>query len=106
MDSYQVSTVRGYLPFDQSSSWKTTTIRLSATIYSTYSQLPFKSVDRLLYLQAQESRGDRDAHVCQIILTIIIIIIIINNNNMEAHGGCGCKDPHIHSHGTRKRYDG
>ena len=22
---------------------------------------------------------------------------------MEAHGGCGCKGPHIHSHGTRKR---
>ena len=21
---------------------------------------------------------------------------------MEAHGGCGCKGPHIHSHGTRK----
>ena len=22
---------------------------------------------------------------------------------MKAHGGCGCKGPHIHSHGTRKR---
>ena len=22
---------------------------------------------------------------------------------MEAHGGCGCKGPHIHSHGTRMR---
>ena len=21
---------------------------------------------------------------------------------MKAHGGCGCKGPHIHSHGTRK----
>ena len=25
---------------------------------------------------------------------------------MEAHGGCGCKGPHIHSHGTRMRLDG
>ena len=22
---------------------------------------------------------------------------------MKAHGGCECKGPHIHSHGTRKR---
>ena len=25
---------------------------------------------------------------------------------MKAHGGCGCKGPHIHSHGTRKMYGG
>ena len=22
---------------------------------------------------------------------------------MKAHGGCGCKGPHLHNHGTRKR---
>ena len=25
---------------------------------------------------------------------------------IRAHGGCGCKDPHIHSHGNRKRQGG
>ena len=25
---------------------------------------------------------------------------------MKAHEGCGCKGPHVHSHGTRKKKDG
>ena len=25
---------------------------------------------------------------------------------MKAHGECGCKGPHIHSHGTSKRWGG
>ena len=43
-----------------------------------------------------------------IIIIIIIIIIIVKGKGipchaMKAHEGCGCKGPHIHSHGTRKR---
>ena len=46
-----------------------------------------------------------------IVIVIIIIFIIIKAKGtplqtMKAHGGCECKGPHIHSHGTRRRKGG
>ena len=36
-------------------------------------------------------------------VTICVKVKVFPLQAMKAHGGCGCKGQHIHSHGTRKR---
>ena len=43
---------------------------------------------------------------CSVFCTLLNVIVKVKVSPlqaMKAHGGCGCKGPHIHRHGTRKR---
>ena len=39
----------------------------------------------------------------RILIRIAPYTLKIEVKTMKAHGGCGCKGPHMHSHGTKKR---
>ena len=45
----------------------------------------------------------RFVHLVYIYIYIYIKVKVSPLQAMNAHGGCGCKGPHIHSHGTRMR---
>ena len=45
-------------------------------------------------------------HLFKDINHILLLIKVSPLQAMKAHGGCGCKGPHIHSHSTRKRQGG